>query len=1055
MKLFCGLSWNGQTMVALEHFYYGQLVHHGKASGEKRVLARSQGVSEDLAQYALGLATVEVLADAPNVSGTIVRGGRDIPFLLVRGQLVASDCVVLHYILLSGDVPRLLQGNVRGFLPLLEAKIPIFAQLGDTLSPLSFEIPEPLTYSEQADTLLDLMTYTRNNTRLIEPPLSAVIEGKTLYVHHAPKSLEVRLGFVQGLLTLLPASTRFSVTFSLHATANALHNAQIVFVEGMLTDKAAIVYEWETGVTSVNLDNDYSRFIASQLRLDAELAVQQANALTPTAGWRFRHGDTLASALAYASHRSRMDTAIENNLPVAAKDIAQILAEDPTLEDGARIAYAEHLLSFALALEDMTDTEAVAVTCGKFPTLATKVHAQLSDAVTNGKAWLIFPALVSWLENPLSPQTPEWIELLHKSALLELREIITAGDVEGVKSYLSDLQRLDASLMIGRIMPKVLEVTIPLAGEDAQIPSQILLLGMIHLDKDSFQRLLAMPQLMKHLPRELKIFLASLSGKQPLAKNGTLLEAASVFEAEHRDEAMMRFVEMAYNSQQFVLIEMPVLEQVARIAPTPRGMRHIATTLNLARHVNDDMLAQLPLPAPRLVLQLFLACRRYDLLAKAMTDQAKNVYGGERQMEYIQSVQETFAQTPMPTPDILKAVTTMRDLYIKDVTLTCAICGALVASKYAEELDALAQEATHAMLNDRRYWQVIHIEAPLALIRYHMRHQSHKAVRQLLRLLPSIAASHEDKVGLTSISQSYKTLASEEAYRNMAFEVVRQYVRLAPQKPSERIVAYYSAELGKESAEKLKRSYVFSDFTNQLDLSGYAVAVRLTADLLQHTYEAFLKDKPSAELLDDIQETFRVRIDKPRQRAFGQELMRLIQTIVLLGRQADIKTQTYEQASAIAKGQQNPRHILELFRAGGGFLSKGVVYQLRPKAQPQPFGELSPLDVLEHVSIANDVLRRPMQLFPNNKGLWTYPDIKDELESALHMLAEEEAQIALKGLATDWQRLAELIPLLTKDVDLTMADEKSKSGKKLDSQLQLPKNALEFYRYFYGYFIEQ
>ncbi len=1043
-------------MVLLEQFYHGQLVHHGKASGEPRILARSKGVSEDLAQYALTLGAAAPFPEAPEVSAIIVRGGRDIPFLLIRARQHASGIITQHYVFMPSDVPRLLQGNLQAFLPLLEAEIPVFEQLGDTLAGVELTIPEPLSYSAQADMLLELMTYTRNNTRLIEPILSTVIEGKVLHVCHAPASLRTRLNFVQGLLTLLPASTRFSVTFALHSAGTKLPNAQIIFVDdNTALPASASIYDWSTGVTSPNIENDYSRFILSQLRLDAELAVQQANALTPTAGWRFRSGDSLASALAYASHRSRIDKAIENNLPVATTDVAKILAEDPTLDDSARLAYAEHLIHFALALEDMTGTEAVAVTCGKFPIFANKVHTLLAEAVANGKAWLIFPALVRWLENPLSPQTPEWIDLLHKAALLELRDIVSAADIEGVKSYLYDLQRLDASLMISRIMPKVLEVTVPLAGEDAQIPSQILLLGMIHLDKDMFQRLLAMPQLTQHLPRELKAFLACLTGKQPLPKGSVLLEAAQVFDEEHRDEAIMRFVEMAYNSQQFVLIETPVLEHVARIAPTPRGMRHIAMTLNLARHVNDEMLDKLPIPAPRLVLQLFLACRRYDLLAKAMTDQAKNVYGGERQMEYIQSIQETFARTPLPVADLVKAITIMRDSYIKDVPLTCAICGALVASNYAEELDALAQEATQAMLTDRRYWQVIHIEAPLALIRYHMRYQSHRAVRQLVRLLPSVAASHEDKVGLNSISQSYKTLVADEAYKALALEVLRQYVRLAPQKPSERIVNFYSQELSKEQADKLKRAYVFSDFTNQLDLSAYAVAVKLTADLLQRAYEAFLKDRPTAEQLEAIRESIRVRVDKRRQRTFAQELLRLIQAVLGLSRAADSKTLAYEQINAIVKGQQNPRHVLELFRAGGGFFAKGAVYQLRPRAGSQPFGDLSPLDVLEHVTIANDVLHRPLQLFPAGKRLWTYAELADELESAVTMLSEADAQLAVKGLASDWQRLAELVPLLAKDADTTLGDEKSKTGKKLDSQLQLPKHPLEFYRFIYGYFIVQ
>jgi hypothetical protein len=340
-------------MTRLEHFYYGQLIHHGQPKGEARVLARSSGLTDAQIQAALQAPRPSPLPEAPRLSWCLVRGSRDVPYVLVHAQQTHPTHTLYHYILMGGDVPRSVQGNLRAYLPLIEPRMPIFEMLGDVMSPLNLN-PEPADAARQADDLLELMSLTGNNTRKLEPLIATVVRGRPLVVRSAPPDLTQRLNFVQGLLTALPSSTRFGVSFCFETHDPTC--AQIVFSAAPVDDHFT-VFDWQTKEVSGAPVNDYARFIVSQLRLDCAVAVRQAEALTLAAGWRFRSGDRLADALAYASNRSKVDQAVKNNLPVSMEEVARILREDPTLDEALQTAYASHLLKFALALDDIQHTD--------------------------------------------------------------------------------------------------------------------------------------------------------------------------------------------------------------------------------------------------------------------------------------------------------------------------------------------------------------------------------------------------------------------------------------------------------------------------------------------------------------------------------------------------------------------------------------------------------------------------------------------------------------------------------------------------------------------------
>ncbi len=1033
-------------MTRLEHFYYGQLIHHGQPKGDARVLARSAGLTDEQIQAALQVPRPTPLPDAPRLSWAVVRGSRQAPYVLVHAQQTHPTHTLYHYILMNGDVPRAVQGNLRAYLSLIESRMPIFEMLGDLMSPLTLNVELP-TPAQQADDLLELMSLTGNNTRKLEPLIATIVNGRPLVVRNAPPDLNQRLNFVQGLLITLPSSTRFGVSFCLESKDP--ESAQIVFSAASVDDRFA-VFDWQTQEVSSASTNDYARFIVSQLRLDCALAVEQAERLTQPAGWRFRNGDRLADALAYASNRSKIDQAVKNNLPVSMEEVARILHEDPTLDEPLQIAYASHLLKFALALDDVQHTGVAAALAGRSPALAKALFALLRAATDGGKAATVFTLLASWLRSPNAPHASEWVELFNRAALLHLRDIIHTRNTPAIKDFVREVHDFPERGLLQRVLPKIIDVTLPFAGEDADLPILLMMLAMSVLDRGRFQSLLTQPNFTRYLPKDIKNFLQMLpTGGMP-PQPGALMAAVASLRPESRDEALMQFADMAFNADRIDLIDTDVLREMARISTLPIGKPYINTTLNIARAISDDHLPRMADPAPRYVLKMFATSYRYDLLLKAMGEQSRELYGGERQVDYVRMLQEVFSDIHLPTTDLRQMLVKIREHGVKEIPYLCIICGVLQASGWASDLQEYADVVANELLTHPMYCEVIHFEAPLAILNFYLETRNVSGIQQIARLMPLVTSSKDDKESLLGIRATYNALRRHERLQGLAFEVLRQYVRMAAPRPAQRLIEYYGRELGREAGAKLQRSYDFSVFLNRMPLPEYAFVVENTANLLEGALAVYLREKPTTTKIETFYESLRFLMDAPTREKLGVEVLNFARSVLNLGRQADTRAVNTGALGALTSGTENPRTLVDVFRVGGGRLLRGQLVRttLKPSPQITPFAEVPLQELLERVTLASAVLRAPFAVFPNGKAIsWTSAVIADELESMLKMLPESVAEEVRLRLGTAWQRLAEYLPLMVKDVEAGILDPDNKTGRKLDKFNALPRNPIEFCRY--------
>ena len=143
------------------------------------------------------------------------------------------------------------------------------------------------------------------------------------------------------------------------------------------------------------------------------------------------HRENLARALAWVSRRAAIDQAVQNNQPADRDTVAAVLREDPTLSDDLRLAYARHLLSFSLALNEPESADVIPAVCVTSPAIAQAIADQLRAASENDQAPIVYDLLERWLLRIPEASALQWHTLLHAAAKQVLKELLTQGKGRG------------------------------------------------------------------------------------------------------------------------------------------------------------------------------------------------------------------------------------------------------------------------------------------------------------------------------------------------------------------------------------------------------------------------------------------------------------------------------------------------------------------------------------------------------------------------------------------------------------------------------------------------
>lgn len=1038
-------------MFPLEHFYYGQLVHRGKPQKDMRLLAKSAQITDEQIAEAVRHALVSASTVLPEGTWALVRGRRT-PFFLVQSQTGNSGQHIFHFIVAPPDVLRTMAGNIKPLMSIIQPQLPVYDRLGDELVPITLTESGSNATEQQVEDLLDLMTYSKNKMSIIENLLSAVVNGLTLVITNAPPELDLRIGFIQGILTLLPSSTRYGVTFATSGDSQSQVNLQIQFQDEGAPQNGTVVYNWESGEFRGDVpQDDYSHFIISQFRLDTELVIQQTESLTPIAGWRFRNGDSLSKALAYASYRTKIDKAVTTAQPVEVADVSKVLSDDPTLTPELRVAYSKHLVSLSLAIRNMKFAEPVAVMLHNNHDLANDIHRQLTNAVNDGQGHLIYETLLNWMGHPLGPQGSEWIELTYKSALSYLDELIEDQDYDAIDDYVDSIQSASTGVAIGHVVPDVVDRLIPQVDHDVELAMPLISLAIQHVPRMKLGSVLTNPILRAHMPQTMHNFLSHLfNHQQPPAPSGTMMAAVETLSQKTQKDALIKFTEMAKERQRVDLVDSEALEGLFKTTQTSAPIDHAGLLLQLCNELMENNLKDLDDDSPRYLLEILYALHQYDLLAKGMIQVSRDFYGIDRQFDYVAMVQKLFASVKITANEATTALVAIRRNGIKGLPYLTASVGILEGTGWSNNLEQIAEEAIVMIEQNPRYLEVIQPATILGILEYYARHKNADKMNQIAYYIPEVAAIRVE-AGPGMMRRMLKMMNRDKDTRAMSFEYLRNYIRKADNTTARKSVRHFGQSVGKAGQRKLEVAYVMSRFFGGVDIITYERLLVTAVAFLRDTTEAYYNNRPTTGQLLRMLDNIRIGFDVDDRVLMGKTLVDMGKAIVELYQQHKDNSSTRGVTRQLT--QENTRTIIDIFFSISRVTGQGQRYRLdlQRSTEEYPLGARTGLEVLDQADLTNNILRAPMIAFPPEKSIkYTDAEITDEIESQLRLIPEADRERIRQSISESLQKLIGLILYIGGDGDARALDDSTLSSR-LD-EAQRPRSTLEMYRYIYGYF---
>ncbi len=1050
---------------ALEHFYYGQFVRGGKPEGELRLLASSAGLKQEQVLDIVRPAIVPPIPGAPMASWAVARG-KTVPFIFCQAQLNEAGGAMLHFIVLPVDLLRPLSGNLELLSKLVMLRMPTYDRLGDTLPPVKFTGVVPPADDPQVDAMLTLMTVAHERLDVVESLLASIVQGVPLVVRGAPGNPTARRGFIEGLLALLPPPARFGVTFAMHATPATRVDAQIRFLSGTETPEDVSLFNWADGsLTGVTVEDDYSRFIVSQLRLDTSLVLEQTQRLTAVASWRIRRGDGLAEALRYASYRLALDDALLNNQPVDAKAASRVLAEDPTLSDHVRAAYARHVLAFALALGDMQYAEPIAIMLRQQPELERVTMGLMREALADGKIEIVYQALSSWLANPLGPQGMEWISLTQAAALAHTRTLVEAGNSAGVREFLRHLHdSAGGQIEMSTVLPDTIALAQPLMERDPELADTLFILGAQYLIQELFVRMLTHPGLLAQLPEAVGRVARYIDGSdRSTPPRGLLARAASAFGEEWEPLVLIRLADAALQSQGLDLLDAPTLTALASAAESPHAAAYGGVFLRVVAGLSaDDRLPLMEESVPVTLLQILLVRRRYADLAHELVRQSRVLFSADKQPQFAQMVRKLFLETPMKVDEVPEAMRILAEGGLKPLPLAMAHFGALKRHDWPEVLQPVADRVTELLFENSNVVDAIPVAPLVELLGFHVKRRDVNNSIRVGYLLPDVAA-YKGEGGADIMIQMYRALDWDRQARSTALEVLRRYIRMVDPNTVEQMLARLGDALGEDVRHALDATYAFRVvLAGSEDMASYALYIHLTMRFLRDTAVVYTeKTKPPGirTLFGDLDSLVGGLSDEERK-ALSRAMLNVARAISALGKQQhDNRPRDLEtHYNALAAGTAAPLSALDVLRVMGGFFARNrrIEIQHDIPASAHPLGDRAAPSLLAEARVVARTLRSLILAFPaDEKVTLSAEAIRAEAESLWAELSLADRRKLVRALADDLQSIPTLLTMMYDTSDPRVLEENNGIGRQLDMTKRRPETALEFYRFVCGYFSQR
>lgn len=1051
---------DSSRVFQLDRLYAGS---NDGPGGSVDVVARTPGVSPDQLTECRRLANLmppppaQRTDDMPGSLGLF--RGESSDYILAKAQQGTSGAPQYQFVLMPAAPLRLLGGNIRTFEAFAREPMPRFAAPRADLPLFVLEHPEPADIDTQIDDLLTLIGYCKNNTKVVGGLIAGLVQAMGIGVINAPFSIRDRLTFIQGLLTLLPAPVRASITFATSVIDPGQTNAQIKFLASDTRPARHLIFDWTAGKLLNDAPNDsYSHFIMAQLRLDPALVIEQTQKLERTAIWRTLRKDDLANALAWASKRASLDSAIMNGLAADPQMVAGVLREDPTLPDEMRVAYAKHLLAFALTLNEPERADVLIPVTARFGNVADAIYEQLKYAAQGERSEAVYALVARWVLNASDLDAARWRPLLAVAALTSANRVIASGDTEKICAFLESFLDAPPALQLDVAMAHVIGVSRKAAYENLDIARLVFLLGVTFLPAGGLQRLLTEASFVARLPGALRAVFPHLSPNAPRpAPHGLLTHAAQAFGEERRPIVLARLAEWSILIQRIDLIDADVLAGLIEVGRQPLGARFDI----LIQHIIQD-LSQLPvlrtldpLSVQRLVA-LSLVRERFKVAVAQLEFYQNTLYRGMQQDELGETTQRIFRETPLTIPQLNGAFAAMQDSQLRALTRAHAYLGALLAHDWSPELGFAIRRLTAILSNDASLIPMLGIDHTLRLVKANA--DQHDVV-ETLRLASALVenALLLGPQGTDLVNQVYALINWGPEVTASAMEVLRAYVRRAPLSQAKMLSELIGKQQGEDIMKALDATYRLRVVLGSSDFASFAEQVAIGTQLLTDMATTYHESQevPAIHKLRRTVESMPGGLSDTERERLASNLFRMAYQILQLGRNRLRGMGRQETAALVVQNAVAPGAGVDALRwIGGHFASQAVQLRLERADQPHLLGSRSVNILLRETDTLVALFDNLLAAFPEGTPPLDNQAFRAEVDSLWALLSLHTQRQIRDSLGENAQLLADLICVVG-----DKGNERSLAANGFGLQLARgraqPRTVIDALRWINGYFLKQ
>jgi len=1048
----------------LERLYVGTLASSGeRTSATPGVIARTPGVTPGHAAECVRAARLPVppaadLSEAMPGAVGLFRG-ETVDFILAKAQRNDSGLGQVLYILLPAEALRALEGNVLALRPLGMTNMPSFSAVKDNLLPFELRDAAPLSADAQVEALYNLILTCQDSFAAIEGLLAALVQGQPLAITSAPPSLDLRLQFIQGLLSLLPVPARVGITFATTVQDAAATQAQLKFLARPAPPAGHLVFDWAAGrLLSDPPADSYSRYMVAQLRLDPSLVVEQTQDLSRTTVWRAMHKENLGRALAWVSRRAAIDQTVRDGQPADRATVASILREDPTLSDDLRLAYARHLLAFALALNDTASADVIPAVAVTSPTIAAAISEQLTAAIEAGQASAVTALLDRWLRRIPEASALRWHAILHQAAAAHLAGLLEQDDLGPAIRFLNEAQAAPPTLRFRQALPELLRLAQRPARTHTRLAEAVFLTAVEVLPAGDLYRLLGDSELVNQLPTPLQTALTYL---QPVPRRDApphvLDHGARAFGEGHRMLILTRLVEWAMFLQRPELVDVGALQAVLVIAQSPQA----AQFHNLIQHIVQEFsqisaIHVLDEPGPRVLVQLLLETHHYEDAIAMLEFYQYSVFGPARLADFARLAEELFRLTALPSEEITKALEHLEGSQVRPEPRAMIYCGALQNRQWAADQEYAAHRLTSMIFNDTSLITVVGQENALNLLQFHARpHNALDALRVGAALIEHTLAMGLE--GTALVARMWPLITWDQDVTGVSLELLRRYIRGLPIQHVPGVITFLEREIGTDFAEALRAAYLMRLALEKADLVEFAGRVHTAAALFTDMATAYhtSKELPPIHRLRRELDTLTGGLSDPERGRLASNALAILQQAYELGQQDMLRQHNREHMAAqLLDNAIPPENGVDLLRFIGGILGdhQRLPLALEREAMAHLFGSRSAAIFLRETDAITRLLAGLLRAFEDEFACCvTAGAMVGELDSLWNTLSLYNQRRLRDQFAADCQHLADVLGVMAERATARVLAN-SNVGRQLEIGLRQPASALEARRWIHGYF---